>query len=344
MRQDFLVGVSGSCRRTRRMWAVALITVVLGSGGSTARTNAEPGGGPTPPEDGPCAFPCFETFDDGDFDHATLSGLWHVSSACAEAWSQPNYLGFNRDATCDYPEGEVNKGEGLLWLDLSGTTAAYLRFMDVHQTEGFAGYDNTSLDVSRDGISWTTLMAPTHSLSLAWRRFVFDLSSFAGDGNVIVRWRFDTVDRLYNGYAGWMIDDVRVDASAPCGNNDDRADACRVPGLPYQNHLITSGLTDESSELPACGVGGATAWYRYRHTGSPAIVTVDTIGSTYDTLIAVYDGPLVVACSDDDELRLEPKEYGYATASFVAVAGGTYDVQIGGFSGATGSLVVEVRR
>jgi hypothetical protein len=94
---------------------------------------------------------------------------------------------------------------------------------------------------------------------------------------------------------------------------------------------------------------GYTVWYQIVGTGDP--ITIDTAGSDYDTVIAVYtaDGsggftPVPDACVDD--IFLDP--FGrslQAAVTFDSVAGTTYYVQIGGYPEAFpyGNLRVAVR-
>jgi hypothetical protein len=92
-----------------------------------------------------------------------------------------------------------------------------------------------------------------------------------------------------------------------------------------------------------------TVWYKIDGTGGP--VTVDTAGSDYDTVIAVYtsDGaggftPVPDACVDD--VALEPiGRTLQAAVTWDTVAGTTYYVQIGGYpqSFPYGNLRVAVR-
>ena len=101
----------------------------------------------------------------------------------------------------------------------------------------------------------------------------------------------------------------------------------------------------EVFELPV----GHTVWYRIVGTGES--VTIDTAGSDYDTVIAVYtaDGsggfdPVPDACVDDVPLDPVGRTL-QAAVTFDTVAGTTYYVQIGGFpdSFRYGNLRVAVR-
>lgn len=94
---------------------------------------------------------------------------------------------------------------------------------------------------------------------------------------------------------------------------------------------------------------GHTVWYRIVGTGDP--VTIDTAGSDFDTVVAVYtaDGsggftPVPDACVDDVPLDPIGRTL-QASVTFDTVAGTTYYVQIGGFpeSFPYGHLRVTVR-
>ncbi len=47
---------------------------------------------------------------------------------------------------------------------------------------------------------------------LAWAPFSLNLDAYAGQA-IKIRFFFDTVDGLYNGFAGWFLDDVEVTAT-----------------------------------------------------------------------------------------------------------------------------------
>jgi hypothetical protein len=101
----------------------------------------------------------------------------------------------------------------------------------------------------------------------------------------------------------------------------------------------------ETGEFVVVPVGN-TVWYTVTGTGDP--VTIDTAGSDYDTVVAVYteSGGVYdpVACVDD--VLLDPIGRSLqASVTFDTVAGETYYVQIGGFpeSFTYGTLRVAVR-
>jgi hypothetical protein len=74
---------------------------------------------------------------------------------------------------------------------------------------------------------------------------------------------------------------------------------------------------------------GHTLWYTFTGTGGP--VTIDTAGSNFDTVIAVYDAGLnLLACNDDVEFEPIGGTL-QAALSIDTDAGATYYLQAGGF-------------
>jgi len=123
--------------------------------------------------------------------------------------------------------------------------------------------------------------------------------------------------------------------------NDNFAAAGIISALPFSGTQETFGATLEGGEPTnpggciALGSKGATVWYRYT-AGSSATVTAHTIGSSFDTVLAVYTGSAVnaltpVGCDDDSE-GLQ------SIVVFSATAGVTYRIQAGGYDGTTGTL------
>lgn len=90
---------------------------------------------------------------------------------------------------------------------------------------------------------------------------------------------------------------------------------------------------DGDFEIPI----GHTAWWTFTGTGSD--VTLDTAGSDFDTVVGVYVGDggslTQVGCNDDvDSLQ--------ARLTVPTEADVTYYVQVGGFAGAVGTLVLSL--
>jgi len=89
--------------------------------------------------------------------------------------------------------------------------------------------------------------------------------------------------------------------------NDTCVNARVVDIAPYSNTVVsTSATTDANDPPPGCGNGsrGKSVWYRFSAPSNGAL-TVNTFGSSYDTILSAYTGycgayaPVTGACNDD---------------------------------------------
>lgn len=121
----------------------------------------------------------------------------------------------------------------------------------------------------------------------------------------------------------------------PTGPAHDHFAAAKVADVllrPFTSNFSNFGTSLDALEPTPCGMA-ATAWYfTDLNRGASGPMSIDTIGSTPDTVIAVYSGSedsrlhnlRLVACNDDAP--------GHGTASqvtFDAKAGVTYYFQVG---------------
>lgn len=111
--------------------------------------------------------------------------------------------------------------------------------------------------------------------------------------------------------------------------NDDAADAIDITGFPFDDVVTLDGATVEPDEPEGgCAPFGNTVWYRLS-VSEERDVSVDTSRSTFDTTLAVWEGTsfddvTLVVCNDDAS-GLQ------AAATFGAVPGSTYLIQVGAF-------------
>src|SRR5205823_5093133 len=86
--------------------------------------------------------------------------------------------------------------------------------------------------------------------------------------------------------------------------------------------------------------GGKSVWWRWVAPG-PGIVTFDTIGSDFDTLVAVYTGS---ALSDLIEIASDDESGGNYTSrvTFYTKSGVTYQVAVDGYDGDSGTVNLHV--
>jgi hypothetical protein len=104
----------------------------------------------------------------------------------------------------------------------------------------------------------------------------------------------------------------------------------------------TLGATAELGEPTHAGVaGGRSVWWTWTATQTSR-VTIDTTGSTIDTLLAAYSGAAVgalaqVAANDDISGAVLQ-----SSASFVATSGTTYRFAVDGKAGAQGAVALQL--
>ncbi len=88
------------------------------------------------------------------------------------------------------------------------------------------------------------------------------------------------------------------------------------------------------------GFSGNSVWWTWTSPVS-ALVTMDTMGSACDTILAIYNGTslsnLVLVASDD-----ESGGGGASKVTFTAVAGTTYQIAVAGYGGDSGAIVLRV--
>jgi murein DD-endopeptidase MepM/ murein hydrolase activator NlpD len=130
---------------------------------------------------------------------------------------------------------------------------------------------------------------------------------------------------------------TRTPTPSPGGPpNDYRANAT-ILSVPSTWTQSTAGATIETGEPAMCASWGATVWFRFTAPAS-GMITIDTFGSNYDTVLAVY--PLGsntwIACNDDAGTGLQSQ------VSFEVSAGLVYEVQVGGYNGQTGNLTLNI--
>ena len=140
---------------------------------------------------------------------------------------------------------------------------------------------------------------------------------------------------------GWETSDGGPPPTAP--ENDNFADLDAVTQT-ASVHATTDEATLEVGEpVPSCAPSaGKTVWYSF----TPAVsrkFSASTTGSDFDTFIAVYTGAdlasLVQLKCNDNATGVQTSKFGIHLQ-----AGTTYYFQVGGASGAGGSLVFRVKK
>ena len=122
--------------------------------------------------------------------------------------------------------------------------------------------------------------------------------------------------------------------------SDSFSSASSISGASGQVTGSNAGASKESGEPNHAGnAGGASLWWSWTAPAS-GTVTVDTEGSDFDTVLAVYTGSsigsLTSVASNDDAIGRQSE------VSFAAQQGVVYHIAVDGYSGATGSIVLNV--
>jgi len=122
--------------------------------------------------------------------------------------------------------------------------------------------------------------------------------------------------------------------------NDDFAGVAGIGAVPFTTTLSAACATSQVNEPRPCASIGSTVWYSFTASASGTL-QADTIGSDYDTALALYTGADLahlssVACDDDSGPGL------VSLVTFAAVSGTTYRFQVGGFAGSTGTLHLQL--
>ena len=156
----------------------------------------------------------------------SVTGLWHLATDSQCTLPEPGYASplnafyFGRDATCDYDTQSRASGS-LTSPPVSGINVdSTLSFSYFRAVESYpqGSFDRAEVQVVTEGGATTTIFAldSTDPSTLAWTiSGPISLAAFAGQ-TIQVRFAFDSVDGLANGFTGWLIDDVAVIAPSSC--------------------------------------------------------------------------------------------------------------------------------
>jgi hypothetical protein len=179
----------------------------------------------------------YEDFEDDP--SWSLGGLWHFTTDAGvtdvpdlDALNHAAYYGKNdTTSTPDYNTGARTTGMLTLVspvIDLlngpGGEPVAAFKFIFDYwrrvESFGAGGYDKTQVQVKLDSGDWRTIWSfdsgdPSHMPDDDWTCDA-EVGAFLTDGasTMLIRFVFDSVDKWYNDFTGWLVDNVRVH-SAP---------------------------------------------------------------------------------------------------------------------------------
>ncbi len=185
-------------------------------------------------------------------------------------------------------------------------------------------------------LSGTSMAAPMVSGALALMKQKFPNDTYRQLINRLLR---STDARA--AYAGYCQTGGRLNLAAALVSTDNRP---FNDDFETRGHLVGSSVTTRSNNIGATSQNGepanagiapsATLWWEWT-APTTATVNIDTSGSGYDTLLAVYTGTTLasltpVTSNDNDGPLLTSR------VSFTAQAGTTYEIVVDGKAGATG--------
>lgn len=187
----------------------------------------------------------FANMESGASGWTSSSGFWHMvtdgASPYPNSYSHTHSWWFGQDSTGDYDNRLIAAGD-IVTKPFHIPAGATLSFRSWEETEGTPGYDLRTASVSTDdGITWTKVFNSDNNGS-SWYLATASLSAF-GDRTGRIKFTFDTVDRMYNSYRGWYIDDVLV-SSPPSSAIQSPTSGAAVTGPACK---ITGTATDYSS-------------------------------------------------------------------------------------------------
>jgi hypothetical protein len=145
------------------------------------------------------------------------------------------------------------------------------------------------------------------------------------------------VGSLVDGSGRWAVWWGNITVTVP--SNDKFGAAATITSAQGTTNGTNIRATKETGEPNHVGnAGGASVWYSWTAPSSGS-VTIDTIGSTFDTVLAVYTGSsvgsLASVASDHDSAG-----NGASRVTFAATSGTTYRIAVDGFDGDMGDVVL----
>jgi hypothetical protein len=148
---------------------------------------------------------------------------------------------------------------------------------------------------------------------------------------------------VVDGAQGETGDVVLNIAPATATHNDAFANRSQLNGLSDVTVASNNGASLEAGEPDHAGLeGGASLWWSWQAPAS-GLCSIDTEGSNFDTLLAVYTGDSIgglnLVAENDGEAE---DNFLISRLEFDAVAGRTYQIAVDGYLGETGDVVLNL--
>jgi uncharacterized protein YycO len=211
-------------------------------------------------------------------------------------------------------------------VDLSGMTSASLSFWYKMPSVQWGRYDHLKVYVD------STKILDISTAVTSWTKKAVNLTPYVGGTHTL---KFEFTSNGTGVAEGSYLDDIAVIGCGPC--NDSFSNYTRICGYTASVSGTNLGATKESGEPNHAGnSGGKSVWWKWV-APVDCDVQIDTVGSSFDTLLGVYTGSsvstLTTVASDDNS-----GGSGASKVTFSATAGTYYRIAVDGFNGAAGSV------
>ncbi|MCB9135611.1 MAG: pre-peptidase C-terminal domain-containing protein [Anaerolineales bacterium] len=221
-----------------------------------------------------------------------MNGQWNLldHAPAAHGGTFTAWYGTGDFDTGSYDTGAPNAGDLTSPpIPIPGTGTPYLRFYSWYVAEPGTHWDQRWVQISADGGPFTNTYQMTGDPASTWVQSPFiDLAPYVGQ-TIRIRFHFETLDARYNGFRGWLIDDLQV------------ADLTPPTCAPDESGTLTYG--DAVSGV-ICPAGDEDVFSFTGSAGDHIGVNVDaqTVGSSLDSYLYLLadDGTSVVAENDDE--------------------------------------------
>ncbi|MGK7891490.1 MAG: S8 family serine peptidase [Leptolyngbyaceae cyanobacterium] len=200
---------------------------------------------------------------------APVSGLWHLSTGRG---TQP---GHSAADSLYFGTGETDNGGGNYdvghtagrvtspVIDLTNADEAELLFNYFLETERFAPYDRASILVAEDGGSFEEIANNFGTLqdwTSGWTAASLDLTAHVGH-EIQIQFDFNTLDGTVNGFEGWYLDDVVVNATNDGSHPVSLNSGDSVTDINFGNQALPGEITGQVwNDLDGDGVKDSGEW------------------------------------------------------------------------------------
>jgi len=165
-------------------------------------------------------------------------------------------------------------------------------------------------------------------------------------GNYILEMEINPLRSIIESDYNNNITQVPVFIPEPCAvlaANDNFTNATVITAIPSSFTTFNACAGKDPGEPSHAGnAGGHSVWYK-RTATSTGVVRLSTLGSDFDTLLAVYTGNAVnslTLVASNDDIAFPTVEQ--SALSFNAVSGTVYYIAVDGYDGAVGKVVLSV--